>query len=388
MDGQSDKAERTVAYASRTESPPLAHSFASPKGDLMSKRFITLLILAAAPLLAQQPQQTAPFGEKVDVNLVQLDAIVTDSRGNQMLGLGKDDFVVKENGQPLSVDSVDYFTNRRLINTPESAAAFKVERVHDERYLIFFFDKVTSDIGSQGEMIRARSDVNRYLNDHLRAEDRVAVVGHDVRLKVYCDFTSDKTKLRRALNDATAYGLGIRTKSAAGEGASLMRNMDIDKMINKTGSVYEALDLLGDALRPIRARKDVVLFSNGIIGPDEDVRGGMVMTRGRYYDPMIESLNSADVTLYPISLQSGIDTPEYVHQNLQSMASDTNGQYYRLHTSYTTPLRQIEKQTAGYYLISYYTKKRPGEHGFQKVSVALRNPEFKVSARSGYSYGD
>ena len=356
----------------------------------MSKRFITLLILAAAPLLAQQPQQNSQtFGEKVDVNLVQLDAIVTDSRGNQMLGLGKDDFVVRENGQPLTVDSVDYFTNRRLINAPESTVTFKVERVHDERYLIFFFDKITSDASSQGEMIRARSDVNRYLGDHLRPEDRIAVVGHDVRLKVYTDFTSDRAQIRRALNDATAYGLGIRSKDgASSSGPSLLRNMDIDRMINKTGSVYEALDLLGDALGPIRARKDVVLFSNGIIGPDEEVRGGIVMTRSRYYDPMIESLNSADVTLYPISLQSGIDVPEFVHQNLASMASDTNGRYYRLHTSYISPLRQIEKQTAGYYLISYYTKKRPGERGFQKVSVALRNPEFKVSARSGYLYGD
>jgi len=313
---------------------------------------------------------------------------VTDSRGNQMLGLGKDDFVVRENGQPQSVDTVDYFTNRRLITSPEASANFKVERVHDERYLILFFDKATSDAGSQGEMIRARSDVARFLDDRMRPEDHVAVVGHDVRLKVYTDFTSDKAKIRRALNDATGYGPGIRSKDAAASGASLMRNMDINRMIDKTGSVYEALDLLGDALRPIRARKDVVLFSNGIIGPDEQVRGGIVMSRSRYYDPMIESLNSADVTLYPISLQSGFDLPEYVHQNLSSMAHDTNGQYYRLHTSYTTPLKQIEKQTAGYYLISYYTKKRPGEHGFQKVSVALRNPEFKVSARSGYSYGD
>jgi VWFA-related protein len=356
----------------------------------MSKRFITLLILAAAPLLAQQPQQNSQtFGEKVDVNLVQLDAIVTDLRGNQMLGLGKDDFVVRENGQPLPVDSVDYFTNRRLINAPESTAAFKVERVHDERYLIFFFDKVMSDAGSLGEMIRARSDVNRFLGDRLRPEDRIAVVGHDVRLKVYTDFTNDKAQIRRALNDATAYGLGIRSKDGAtSSGPSLLRNMDFDRMINQTGTVYEALDLLGDALRPIRARKDVVLFSNGIVGPDEEVRGGMVMSRSRYYDPMIESLNSADVTLYPISLQSGFDVPEFVHQNLASMASDTNGQYYRLHTSYISPLRQIEKQTAGYYLISYYTKKRPGERGFQKVNVALRNPEFKVSARSGYLYGD
>ena len=131
-----------------------------------------------------------------------------------------------------------------------------------------------------------------------------------------------------------------------------------------------------------------MLFSNGIVGPDEEVRSGVVMNRSRYYDPMIESLNSADVTLYPVSLQSGIDVPEFVHQNLASMASDTNGQYFRLHTSYISPLKQIEKKTAGYYLISYYTKKRPGEHGFQKVDVALRNPEFKVSARSGYSYGD
>jgi VWFA-related protein len=355
----------------------------------MSKRFITLLILAAAPLLAQQPQQSSqPFQEKVDVNLVQLDAIVTDHRGNQMLGLGKDDFIVRENGQVQTVDSADYFTNRRLINAPESAAAFKVERVHEERYLIFFFDKNTFDASSQGEMIRARSDAMRFLNDHMRPEDRIAVAGHDVRLKIYSDFTSDKAQIKHALNDATAYGLGIRSKSAASSGASILRNIDIDRMINNTGSVFEALDLLGDALRPIHARKDVVIFSNGIVGPDEDVRGGVVMNRSRFYNPMIESLNSADVTLYPISLQSGIDVPEYVHQNLASMASDTNGQYYRLHTSYTTPLNQIEKQTAGYYLISYYTKKRPGEHGFQKVDVSLRNPEFKVSARAGYSYGD
>ncbi|HSY51880.1 MAG TPA: VWA domain-containing protein [Thermoanaerobaculia bacterium] len=361
----------------------------------MSKRFITLLIvaatplLAAAPLLAQQVQQTPPaLAEKVDVNLVQLDAIVTDSHGNQMLGLGKDDFIVRENGSPQTVDSVDYFTNRRLLDAPESAANFKVERVHEERYLIFFFDKASADSGFQSEMVRARSDVSRFLDDHLRPEDRIAVVGHDVRLKVYTDFTSDKAQIQRALNDVTAYGLGIRSKSAASTGPSLLRNMDMYRMMNHTGTVFEALELLGDALRPIRARKDVVLFSNGIIAPDEEVRGGLVMSRSRYYGPMIESLNSADVTLNTVSLQNAIGVPEFVNQNLATMASDTNGQFYRLHASYATPLRQIEKQTAGYYLISYYTKKRPGERGFQKVDVALRNPEFKITARSGYSFGD
>ncbi|HXH91113.1 MAG TPA: hypothetical protein VNN25_06000, partial [Thermoanaerobaculia bacterium] len=105
----------------------------------MSMRFFPVLILAAAPLFAQQPppppQPSPTFGEKVDVNLVQLDAVVTDNRGNQMLGLTKDDFIVRENGVQQTIDTVDYFTNRRLIDAPEALAKFKVERVHDERYL-------------------------------------------------------------------------------------------------------------------------------------------------------------------------------------------------------------------------------------------------------------
>src|SRR5690242_2058317 len=105
---------------------------------VMIKRFISLLFIAAATVSAQQ---TEPFKAKVDVNLVLLDAVVTDARGNQILGLRKDDFIVKENGVPQNIESVDYFTTRKLLNAPENAAPFNVERVHDERYLIIFFDK-------------------------------------------------------------------------------------------------------------------------------------------------------------------------------------------------------------------------------------------------------
>ena len=105
----------------------------------MLHRITLALLFAATAGWAQQ--QSPQYGEKLDVNLVLLDAVVTDSRGNQILGLDKNDFVVKENGVPQDIDSVDYFTNRRLLNSPESKAAFKVERVHDQRYFIFFFDK-------------------------------------------------------------------------------------------------------------------------------------------------------------------------------------------------------------------------------------------------------
>src|SRR5438445_5562487 len=99
---------------------------------------LTLSIFFAAAAMAQQPPR---FGEKVNVNLVLLDAVVTDSHGNQILGLDKDDFVVTENGAPQAIESLDYFTNRQLLTSPENKASFKAERVRDDRYFVFFFDK-------------------------------------------------------------------------------------------------------------------------------------------------------------------------------------------------------------------------------------------------------
>src|SRR4051794_39475415 len=102
------------------------------------KRLAVFLAMLALPLMAQQ---TPKFGENVEVNLVLVDAVVTDGGGHQILGLDKTDFIVTENGVPQPIESVEYFTNRKLLNAPESSAPFKVERVREERYFVFFFDK-------------------------------------------------------------------------------------------------------------------------------------------------------------------------------------------------------------------------------------------------------
>src|SRR6266850_3146766 len=145
----------------------------------------------AALAFAQDPPK---FGENLEVNLVLVDAVVTDSGGHQILGLDKDDFIIKEDGQPQAIDSVDYFTNRRLLNAPESSAGFKVERVREERYFVFFFDKPT-----EGQLFvrltLARAAAHDFISKEMLPNDRVAIVGQDVRLKVYSDFTGDKAQL-------------------------------------------------------------------------------------------------------------------------------------------------------------------------------------------------
>src|SRR5205085_5395108 len=169
------------------------------------KRLAIFFALLALPLVAQEPPK---FGENVEVNVVLIDAVVTDNTGHQILGLDKNDFVVTENGVPQPIESVDYFTNRKLLNAREESAPFKVERVHEERYFVFIFDK-PNDAQLFDELSLARKAARDFVQHQMREGDRVAVVGHDVRLKVYSDFTSDKNQLTRAIDDAGRFGLGV-----------------------------------------------------------------------------------------------------------------------------------------------------------------------------------
>src|SRR5258706_338246 len=258
------------------------------------RRFTVLLLsLLAVSAFAQQPK----VSEKVDVNIVLIDATVTDKTGHQILGLDKNDFVVMENGKPVSVDTVDYFTNRISVDTREEKAAYKVDRVRDDRYFIFFLDKPEGD-QLFDQLTRARLAVKKFIDQRMKPGDLAAVVAHDVRLRVYSDFTDNKKQLKAALDTAAAHSLGLSGPVGTPDQPSIMRNIDRDRMMNHTGNVYEALELIGNATRSIRARKELVLFSQGILANDEEVRGSMLLNQSRFYKPMIEALNGANVTVY------------------------------------------------------------------------------------------
>ena len=355
-------------------------------------RLISLVAIAALalPLMAQQPaSESRPFEERIDVDVVLLDVIVTDPAGNQILGLTKDDFVVKENGVDQEVETVDYFTNRQLLDAREENAPFQVERVREDRYFIFFFDKPQEPGALFDQLNHARTAVRDFVDKRLRPDDRVAIVGHDVRLKVYSDFTNDRTVLRKALGEATRFGRGVT--EASGSGASLLRHVSQKAMMDGTGTVYEALDVLADAVRPIRARKNLVLFSPGIADLHETIRDGVLMDRSRHLDPALQSLNAANVSVYPVQLQRQFDpsvnsTPAF-HQRLSEIANETGGEYFQFSTNFRPAIEKVEQKNAGYYLLTYRSRKPRGESGFQRVDVSVKSPGLRVTARSGYALG-
>lgn len=351
----------------------------------MKRLLIAFSFLALTlPGIAQSQQS---FEERIDVNAVLLDVIVTDHRGNHILGLAKDDFIVKENGVEQPVDSVDYFTNRRLLDAREENAPFKVERVLENRYFIFFFDKPQDPGVLRTDLTLARQSVQDFVRNEMKDTDRVAIVGHDVRLKVYSDFTSNKKQLESALNDAVQFGLGLKD-APAGDEPSILRSVDTKAMIDQTGTVYEAIDFLADGVKSIRARKNLVLFSPGIADRYETISNGLITNRSPNLDPMLQSLNAANVSVYGVQLQRDAqDSSPLIHQRLEEMSESTGGRYFRFNTSFKPALERVENVNSGYYLVTYRAQHPKGDKGYQKVSVSVRNPEFKVVARSGYQFG-
>jgi VWFA-related protein len=344
------------------------------------------IILAMLSLALPASGQQHSLEEQIDVNAVLLDVIVTDSRGNHILGLSADDFIVKEDGVVQTIDSADYITNRTLLTAREDKAPFPVERVTNDRYFVFFFDKPGEPGALYSPLMLARQAVLDFIRKDMRPTDHVAIVGHDVRLKIYSDFTRDRRLLESALGEALRFGRGETTAGTA-EGPSILNNMASQDLIRETSTVYEALDLLGDAMRPIPARKNLVLFSGGIADRHDSVRGGLLMGRSIHLDPALRSLNAANVSVYGVQLQRDVDATPMFHQRLTEISEATGGQYFQFNTSFRPAVRRIDTTNSGYYLVTYKSSRRPGESGFQKVEVAVKNPEFRVTARSGYQYG-
>lgn len=346
----------------------------------------TIPIIAAFALLgcislAAQTPPAPEFQEKVDVNVVLIDAVVTSRGGDQILGLDENDFIVEEDGVVQEIESVDYYTNRRLLTSPEAEADFDVERVQEPRYFIFFFDKFSGPAPIQGfdrELWRAIKTSKQFVKEELLEEDYVAVLGHDARLEIYTDFTRDQTRILEALEQARRFGSG--NFESSGE-PSLVDNLDDRRVMKESGWIWDALDMVGQGLQPIQGRKVMLLFSPGLFSRSD----GAMPLENQYYQPMVQALNAANTSVYGLNL-----VPNFAgtmgEMNLTRLVSETGGDYFRHSVNFMTPLRRIENRNNGYYLITYRSPKPEGAHGYQKVDVSLKNPEFRIEARDGYVY--
>lgn len=355
---------------------------------------LTIAALAAAPhrAQAQEPAPPQPFGESVTVREALLDVLVTDRDGNIIVGLGKDDFVLEENGQAKPVGSVAFYSNRRFLGTPAASPPAGGEATPiAERYLVFLFED-QREANSEAPGVLARQlDAGRRLKEWVRMEmltsDWTAVLSYDRALVVHQDFTHDRSAILRAIDSAstgrTPESRFPSRRVSTPEGPSLLANLpEGDALSRATPRIYEGLTVLADALRPLRGRKNLVPFTRGV---------GKIDSFGQYtpdkanYEPMARALNTANVAVYPIDIIP-TGTTHTMADGMNQIATDTGGKYLFNFTSFSTPLRQIAQDSSGYYLLGFEPAAE-GAAGTARVTVRTKNPEFVVRARRTYGAG-
>ena len=251
-------------------------------------------------LRAQEPaQQTpallAPFGAEILVSEVLLDVLVTDRKGNPILGLGPADFQVTEDDRKVQVTSAAFYSNRRYAGSEAAPATANSPADNSglaPHYFIFLFDdqrRNSADVpGLLQRQVRAGKDAIEWLRAGLAPTDWVAVLGYDNRLKLFQDFSQDREALERAIQSATTGRSGrenfpSRQALSAPGAPALAPGLPVGEALSEqTRTIYEALTLVGEALgpqeallRPHAAAKALLVGARGLIEGSRARRAGV-----------------------------------------------------------------------------------------------------------------
>ncbi|HLE84477.1 MAG TPA: VWA domain-containing protein [Thermoanaerobaculia bacterium] len=350
----------------------------------------------------EPPSEERPageFGEELVVSEVVLDVLALDRKGDVVPGLGAEDFVVQQDGEPVEITSVTFYTTRYEdlgqagTQPPREGAEAAPEQVPAARYLIYFFHDQTGTVDNPGALTRSRLEAARYarqwVREEMRGSDWLAVLRYDYDLSVHADFTQDQEALDGAIEEAilgkepAAMRPSDRRRSVAAGGPSLLQELPNSfRMTRATERPYDAIRLVAEASGHIIGRKNLILFSLGF-----GQTGSMFRSPDpRYYPAMEEALNANNVAVYPIDLAGGsVDTPQTSF--LSQLADDTGGELFKSFHSFLVPLRRVSGQTTGYYLLTFLTEHPAGESGYRKVEVDAKPRGVRVRARRGYRYG-
>jgi VWFA-related protein len=167
---------------------------------------------------------------RIETTLVTCDILVVDARGNLVENLAAEDFIVSEDGQPQQI-----------------AHFLRGDNAAVGRSIVLIFDYSRSQL----PFLRRSINAAKLMVDKLAPLDLMAIVTDDVELLV--DFTSDKEKLKEALESIVQRTRDKTTRSGIGP----------KSRFGKSDQYSALLAILKEAFRPEDLRPIVVFQTDG-----------------------------------------------------------------------------------------------------------------------------
>ena len=398
-------------------------------------RFFTLfLVLALASAQnpspqALQSQQNSDAVIRITVNLVQVDAVVTDSKDKPVTNLEKGDFIILQDGKPQTITNFSFVNLKertvRAVSAAKPAAAPKgvptppppparMGKPTDARRAVAM---VVDDLGLSFESIaRVRNSLKKYVDQEMQPGDLVAVIRTGAGMGALQQFTGDKRILYAAIDKIkyNAFGrVGISSFAPLqGDGAPDTTNADNEREQIFTAGTMGAIQYVVEGLRELPGRKSVVVFSESMKFNYEDGLSDRVLDSIKR---LTDAANRSSVVVYTIDprglMYTGLTaadstrgmTPQQiaeVHTNrsqqmwdsqdgLVRLAKETGGLFMHDNNDLDGQVRKVVEDGEGYYLIGYHPDastfdNKTGRPRFHNLSVRVKQPGLHVRYRSGF----
>jgi VWFA-related protein len=169
-----------------------------PESRLVPASALLAILLAPTALCAQEG--AAPdriFGESVEVRVVNVDVIVTDRDGQPVQGLAREDFEVFEDGRPQEITNFYRVEGPRLQTDGQDGwEAISADSSFRRRVLLL----LDNNFITTPERNRALAVLQGYLDQKFDGSYEWAVVAVGDEVRVLEPFTSDKLRVRAALD--------------------------------------------------------------------------------------------------------------------------------------------------------------------------------------------
>lgn len=325
-----------------------------------------------------QPQQEPTGPEYVDAGdiirvnttLVTIPVSVMDRDGRYVPNLQKEEFRIWEDGIEQEVaffQSVDKPFSVVLMLDTSPSTQFRLEDIQDA----------------------AISFVNQ-----LRSDDKVMVVSFNEDIKVLSEFTTDRSRLQRAIH---------RSRTDGGT------------------SLYDAVDMvINKQLSQVSGRKAIVLFTDGVD----------TTSRRADYQSNIMDAQELDALIYPVQYDTFADMNggnlpagrpidiwgqilggilgggsrgairrgggrgtirndyEVANQYLSELANSSGGRQYRADSlqNMSSAFVNVAEELRRQYSLGYYPKRPPQAGQRRLIKVRARQPNLAVRARDSYIF--
>lgn len=383
------------------------------------------IVVLGITVPAQQTTPQPPVTFRVEVNFVEIDAVVTDAQGNFVRGLTKEDFELIEESQPQSIATFS------LVDLPVRRVDPPLSRVEpiepdvltnteefDGRVILIVLDDLQTDFRRSQ---RVRTAASQFVRRFVGSNDLVAVLHTGSGAKDGQEFTSSHARLLAAIDkfagvkipSATLMKIDDyyvqRNRESPREARDTLDTERAHKASNSLSVLRGAAEYLGG----IRGRrKAVVWFSEGI---DYDVQnvfgpGSATLIREEMH-AAIAAATRAGVSFYgvdPRGVGAGLDQiidivalpddasvdfgPSQLLNEvrasqdfLRTMSAETGGFPIVSQNDLNGAFARIIQDNSSYYLLGYHPTNDRRDGKFRKVEVRVKRPGLQIRSRAGYT---